>query len=111
MNQGIAILIGIFVVGFSYFVCAHVRHGSCDMGKLFSVLVVVVSFVTGAYLCIHAVELALAGQKDDAAWVGVAAFVLTAFSCQQAIIMFRELFAKKVAPTKLTEKEKERLEV
>ena len=100
MNQGIAILVGIFLVGLIFFVCSHLKHGTCDMGKLFNLVVVVISAVTGTYLCIHAIELAKVSHPD-AAWVGVAGFILTVFSVQQAINVFRELFAKKVAPTKL----------
>jgi hypothetical protein len=71
------------------------------MGKLFNLLVIIISAITGIYLCIHAVELALAGHKDDGAWVGVAGFILTVYSVQQSLNLFRELFAKKVDPTKL----------
>jgi hypothetical protein len=100
MNQAIAILACIFFVGLIYFVCSHIKHGTCDMGRLFNLVVVVISFVTGTFLCIHAIELAKVSHPD-AAWVGVAGFILTVFSVQQAINMFRELFAKKVTPTKL----------
>jgi uncharacterized membrane protein len=100
MNQGIAILTGIFLVGLIFFICSHIKHGTCDMGKLFNLVVVVISFVTGIFLCIHAIEIARASQPD-AAWVGVAGFILTVFSIKQAINAFRELFAKKVTPTKL----------
>jgi hypothetical protein len=110
MNQWIAIVAGVFLIGLVYFACAHFRHGSCDTGKLFGMLIVVGSMVTGIYLCIHAVELARASQSD-AVWIAVAGCTLTLFSLQQVIVMFRELFATKVVPTKLTREEKERLEV
>jgi hypothetical protein len=100
MNQIIAILIGTFVIGLAYFVCASLKHGMCDMGKLFNLLVIVGTMVTGIYLCIHAVALARASFPDGG-WLGVAGFILTMFSIQQTVIMFRELFAKKVEPKKL----------
>ncbi len=56
--------------------------------------------VTGIYLCMHAVELAKASHADGA-WVGVAGLILTLFSVQQTVIIFRELFAKKVEPRKV----------
>lgn len=100
MNLEIAILIGIFVIGLTYFVCAMVRHGTCDMGKLFSLLVIVFSMGTGTYLCAHAVALSMASQPDGA-WVGIAGLLLVLFSIQQTVTMFRELFAKKVEPKRL----------
>ena len=69
------------------------------MEKLFGLLVITISFDTGVVL--HAVQLAFAGQRDDAAWVGVAALTLVAFSVKQAIIIFEEVFSKKVEPRKL----------
>ena len=101
MNQVIVALVGIFVIGLVYFVCSHLKYGTCDMGKLFNLLVVVISFVTGIFLCIHAVQSALASQKDEVAWGGVAGFILTVFSLEQAIVVFRELIAKKVEPRKI----------
>jgi hypothetical protein len=100
MNQLIAILVGTFMIGFAYFVCAMLRHGTCDMGKTFNLLVIVGSGVTGIYLCIHAVSLARKNEADGA-WVGVAGIMLAVFSFQQIIIIFRELFAKKVEPKAL----------
>ncbi len=100
MNQIIAILVGVFGIGLAYFVCAMLKHGTCDMGKMFNLLVIVGSMVTGIYLCIHAVELAMKSLADGG-WLGVAGILLVAFSFQQTVIMFRELFAKKVTPTKL----------
>lgn len=70
------------------------------MGKMFNLLVIIGSMVTGVYLCIHAVELAKVSQPDGA-WVGIAGLLLALFSIQQTVIMFRELFAKRVDPTKL----------
>jgi hypothetical protein len=100
MNQIIAILVGVFGIGFGYFLCALFKHGICDMGKMFNLLVIVGTLVTGIYLCIHAVALAIASLADGA-WLGVAGTLLVVFSIQQTVIMFRELFAKKVTPTKL----------
>jgi ABC-type thiamin/hydroxymethylpyrimidine transport system permease subunit len=100
MNQIIAILVGTFGIGLAYFVCAMFKHGLCDMAKMFNLLIIIGSMVTGLYLCIHAVELAIKSLADGA-WLGVAGILLLVFSVQQIIIMFRELFAKKVTPTKL----------
>jgi len=100
MNQGIAILVGIFVIGLAYFVCAMFRHGTCDMGKLFRLLVIVFSMGTGIYLCAHAVVLTIASQPDGA-WVGIVGFLLVLISIQQTVTMFRELFTKKVDSKKL----------
>lgn len=100
MNLEIAILVGIFVIGLAYFVCAMLRHGLCDMGKLFSLLVIVFGMGTGMYLCAHAVALAKTSQPDGA-WVGIAGLLLVLFSVQQTVTMFRELFAKEVEPKKL----------
>ncbi len=100
MNQIIAILVGTFGIGLAYFLCALFKHGLCDMGKMFNLLIIVGTMVTGIYLCIHAVGLAIASLADGA-WLGVAGTLLVFFSFQQTVIMFRELFAKKVTPTKL----------
>jgi hypothetical protein len=40
-------------------------------------------------------------KKDDAAWVGVAAVTLAAFSVKQGIVLFKEVYSKKVEPKKL----------
>lgn len=100
MNQIIAILVGVFGIGLAYFVCAMLKHGVCDMGKMFNLLVIVGTMVTGVYLCIHAVALARESLPDGG-WLGVAGILLVVFSFQQTVIMFRELFATKVTPTKL----------
>ena len=100
MNQFVAILVGTFGIGMAYFVCAMFKHGVCDMGKMFNLLIIVGSMVTGIYLCIHAAALAVASLSDGA-WLGVAGILVVMFSFQQTIFMFRELFAKKVMPTKL----------
>src|SRR6266436_4271491 len=98
MNQIIAILVGVFGIGWAYFVCALFKHGICDMGKMFNLLVIVGTMVTGIYLCIHAVELARKSILDGG-WLGVAGTLLVVFSFQQTVLMFRELFAKQVTPT------------
>ena len=100
MNLIMGIVIGTFGISTAYFVCATFKHGLCDMGKMFNLLVLIGSLVTGIYLCIHAVELAIASLADGA-WLGVAGTLLVWFSTQHIITMFRELFAKKVTPTKL----------
>jgi len=69
--------------------------------KLFGLLVITISFDTGVFLAIHSVQLALASQRDDAAWVGVAALTLAAFSVKQAIMLFQEVYGKKVEPKKI----------
>jgi hypothetical protein len=71
MNQFVAILVGTFGIGIAYFVCAMFKHGLCDMGKMFNLLVLIGSMVTGIYLCIHAVALAMASLADGT-WIGLA---------------------------------------
>ncbi len=78
MNQIIAILVGTFGIGLAYFLCALFKHGLCDMGKMFNLLVLIGSLVTGLYLCIHAVSLAIASLADGA-WLGVAGILLAVF--------------------------------
>jgi hypothetical protein len=99
--EGLFFLASIFVAGSTFFICSHKKHGTCDMEKLFGLLVITISFDTGVFLSVHAVQLALQGQKDDAAWVGVAALTLAAFSVKQAIILFQEVYGKKVEPKKI----------
>ena len=99
--EGLFFLASIFATGLAFFVCSHAKHGTCDMEKLFGLLVITISFDTGVFLSVHAVQLALEGQKDDAAWVGVAALTLAAFSVKQAIILFKEVYSKKVEPKRI----------
>lgn len=99
MNQVMAILVAVFAVGLVYFICSLFKEGTCDIEKLFNLLVIIVSMVTGIYLCIHAIALARASQEDGG-WLGVAGVILAAFSFKQTVLMFRELFARKVQPTK-----------
>jgi hypothetical protein len=100
MNQAIVLLASVILVGVVFFVCSHVKHGTCDMAKLFNLVFVVISFVTGIFLCIHAFQLGKVSHPD-AVWVGLAGFILAVFTFQQGLNAFRELFEKKVTPTKL----------
>ena len=100
MNEGIIILVGITIIGVAYFVCALTKHGTCDIGKVFTLLVVVIGLVTGVFLYLHAYTQLKNSFAEDAAWSAVAGFVLCLSSLLQIITMFRELFAKKVDPTK-----------
>src|SRR5260370_30038391 len=98
MNQIIAILVGTFGIGLAYFLCALFKHGLCDMGKMFNLLVLIGSFVTGLYLCIHAVSLSTASLPDGA-WLGVPGILLSRFTTQQTIIAFPASFAQKITPS------------
>src|SRR5260370_7437731 len=100
MNLIMGIVIGTFGISTAYFVCATFKHGLCDMGKMFNLLVLIGSLVTGIYLCIHAVELAIASLADGA-WLGVPRTLLVWFSPQHATPMFRKLFPKTIPPTQL----------
>jgi hypothetical protein len=100
MNEGIIILVGIAIVGVAYFVCALMKHGTCDIGKVFTLLVVVVGLVTGIFLYVHAYSFLKTSYYEDAVWGAVAGFVLFLSSLLQIITMFREVFAAKVDPTK-----------
>lgn len=102
MNPVIAAIGATFVIGVAYFICAMFKHGTCDIGKMFNLLVIVGSMVTGIYLCIHAWVLAKSSQPDGA-WVGVAGLILAVFSLQQGVLIFRELFARRVQPSRLDE--------
>jgi hypothetical protein len=101
MSEGIIILSAIGVVGLAYFVCAMTKHGTFDIGKCFTLLVVVFSFVTGILIFVHAVVFlrTKSSYYEDAVWSAIAGMVLCFWSAQQVIVMFRELFAKKVDPT------------
>ena|SRR5580704_11538748 len=99
MIEGISILVSIAVVGALYWICSMLKHDTCDMGKLFTVILAVVGLVTGCFLYVHAFAF-LRTSKEDAAWGGIAGFILTIYSLQQVVVTFRELFAKAVAPLK-----------
>jgi hypothetical protein len=101
MNEGMAFLVAVGVGGLCYFTCSMFRHGSCNMGKLFTLLVVVVGFVTGILIFVHVFVL-LRGSNahtEDTVWSAVAGIVLCFSSTQEIILMFRELFSKRVQPT------------
>jgi hypothetical protein len=104
MNEGIAFLVAVAIGGLSYFSCAMFKHGNCNMGKLFTLLVVIVGFVTGILIFIHVFVLlrGTPSHTEDAVWSAVAGIVLCFSSTQEVILMFRELFAKKVDPTPIT---------
>jgi hypothetical protein len=102
MNEGIIILVGIAVIGLAYFVCAMWIHRTCDIGKVFTLLIVVIGLVTGVFLYVHAFVLFLrSSYSEDAVWGAVAGFVLFIASLLQIVVIFRELFQKKVSPSKL----------
>lgn len=102
MNEGIIILVFVAVVAVIYFGCAVYRHGTCDMGKCFTLLVVAVGFLTGIIIFLHAYLFlkAKVPSYEDAVWSAIAVIVLCLSSTMQIITMFRELFAKKVDPLK-----------
>ncbi len=101
MNEGIAILVGIAIIGLAYFVCAMWKHHTCDIGKIFTLLIVVIGLITGVFLYVHAFAVFLKGSySEDAVWGAVAGFVLVIASILQIIVMFRELFASRVDPLK-----------
>jgi hypothetical protein len=101
MNEGIVIVSVIGVVGVAYFLCAMTKHGTFDIGKCFTLLAVALSFVTGIFIFIHSVVFLRANPShyEDAVWSAIAGMVLCFWSAQQVIVMFRELYAKKVDPT------------
>jgi hypothetical protein len=100
MNQGIIILVAIAVLGAAYFICAILKHGTCDIGKVFTLTVVVIGLVTGVFLYVHAYAFLKNSYHEDAMWGAVAGFVLFIASLLQIITMFRELLVPKVDPTK-----------
>src|SRR5260370_21363502 len=97
MNQIIAILVGTFGIGLAYFLCALFKHGLCDMGKMFNLLVLIGSVVTGVYLCIPAISLSLAPLADGA-WLGVPGNPLAAVTLSNILTALPELFVNKVTP-------------
>lgn len=102
MNEGIIILVFVAVIAVVYFGCALYRHGTCDMGKCFTLLVVAVGFITGIIIFLHAYHFlkAKVSSYEDAVWSAIAGMVLCLSSTLQIVTMFRELFAKKVDPIK-----------
>ncbi|MGO9591027.1 MAG: hypothetical protein ACLP3K_13400 [Candidatus Acidiferrales bacterium] len=103
MNEGIVLLVGIAIVALAYFACAMWKHHTCDIGKLFTLLIVVVGLITGVFLYVHAFAAFLkASYSEDAVWGAVAGVVLFIASILQIIVMFRELFATRVDPIKLS---------
>jgi len=103
MNEGIAILVAVAALGLAYFACAMWRHRTCDIGKLFTLLIVVVGLITGVFLYVHAFALFLkATYSEDAVWGAVAGVVLFIASLVQIVTMFRELYARAVDPLKVT---------
>ncbi len=109
MNEGISFLVALAIGGLGYFCCAMFRHGICNMGKLFTLLVVIVGFVTGILIFVHVFVLlkGTPSHTEDAVWSAVAGIVLCFSSSQEIILMFRELFAKKVDPTALESSHRE----
>lgn len=104
MNKGIVILAVIAIVGLAYFACAIWKHRTCDIGKVFTLLIVLVGLMTGIFLYVHAFALFMkASYSEDVLWGGIAGVVLSLASSMQVIQMFRELFATRVDPTNLEE--------
>jgi hypothetical protein len=100
MIEGIIILVSIAVIGLAYFACAIFKHGTCDIGRVFTLLVVVVGLVTGAFLYIHAYTFLKASFLEDAVWTAVAGIVLFISSGQQIVVMFRKQFVRRIDPLK-----------
>lgn len=100
MNEGIIILVVVSIVGVAYFVCALRSHGICDMGKVFTLLVVAVGLVTGVFIFIHAYDALKTNTShyEDAVWSAVAGVILSLYSIQQTLSMFREVIVKRVEP-------------
>lgn len=107
MNEGIVILVVIAVLGLAYFACAIWKHRTCDIGKVFTLLIVAVGLITGIFLYSHAFSLFLkVSYSEDVLWGGIAGLVLFLASFLQIIQMFRELFAQRVDPTKVENSER-----
>jgi len=78
------------------------KHGTFDVGKYFTLLVVVFSLVTGVFIFIHAfVFLKVKGAySEEAVWSAIAGMVLFFWSAHQTVIMFREVLSKIATPIK-----------
>lgn len=106
MNEGTVVLVLIAFIALTYFGCAMLKHGTCDIGKVFTLLILVVGAVTGVFLYVHAFAVfRKLSWSEDAVWGAVAGIVLFIASLLQIIVMFRELFAKRVDPKKVGEAE------
>ncbi len=99
MIEGIAILVSVGITGVLYWICSMLKHDTCDMAKLFTLIFAMVGLVTGVFLFAHAFTF-LKTSKEDASWGGIAGVILTLYSLQQVVITFREVFAKAVEPLK-----------
>ena len=102
MNEGIIILVVIAIAGLAYFGCGMTKRGTFDVGKCFTLLVIVFSLVTGIFIVIHAFVFlkAKGAYSEDEVWSAIAGMVLFFWSAHQTVIMFREVFAKRVDPIK-----------
>ncbi len=100
MNEGIIILVAVSILGVAYFVCALRSRDICDMGKVFTLLVVAVGLVTGVFIFIHSYEVLKTNTAhyEDAVWSAVAGVILTLYSIQETLSMFREVIVKRVEP-------------
>jgi hypothetical protein len=105
VNENALLLISLAVGALTYSGCAIVKHGNCNLGKLFTLLVLLVGFFTGILLFVHVFAFVRANPKmeEDAVWSAVAGIVLCVSSAQEIVVKFRELFAKPVAPIKAEE--------
>lgn len=104
MIEGIVVIVFVPVLGLSFWICSMLRHGTCDMWKLINASLTAFSIVIGVFLYVHSFAF-LRTSKEDAAWAAIAGFLLTLYSAQQIVILFREIYAQKVEPIKVeTEK-------
>ena len=105
MNELLALLIAFAVGAAAYSVCAFAKHGTCNIGDLFTLLVLIFGLVIGIVLFVrvwviartHPLQLT---SIEESAWTAVAAIVLCISSTQEIIVKFRQLFAKPVTPIK-----------
>jgi hypothetical protein len=102
VNERLILLIVLGVVALCYAVCAIVIHGNCNIGKLFTLMVLILGFVTGIFLVAHVFALVKGNPRmeEDSVWTAVAGIVLCVSSLQEIVVKFRELFVKVVVPIK-----------
>ena len=100
MNEKLILLIALGVGAVIYAVCAIMKHGNCNIGKLFTLMVLILGFVTGILLFTHVIGLVKSNPRleEDAVWSAVAGIVLCVSSFQEIVVKFRELFAKPAVP-------------
>ena len=100
MNEKVILLIALAVGALVYSACAIAKHGNCNIGKLFTLMVLILGFFTGILLFVHVFALVRVNPRmeEDAVWNAVAGIVLCVSSAQEIVVKFRELFVKPVAP-------------